>query len=84
MRYKAYYNRLDIGQLQPNQRPQDFISGSFDEDDDLQILQYRIREKGVEFIKRAIIVDTYYEEQFNKKIQQMKELGDNNGYIESK
>lgn len=68
MRYKAYLNNMDLSTWKPGNKVEDIdINAPIDEDEDLHILQYRIREKGIENIKRTRIIDTLYEERFNKK-----------------
>ena len=77
-RYKAYYNKSDIVNWKPGQRPDDYESTPFDEDDDLHILQSRIQERASKtdnrllYIQRVKIVDTSFEEKFNKKQEELR------------
>ena len=73
MRYRAYLNKIDISTWTPGNKVEDIdINSPIDEDEDLHILQHRIREKGIETVKRTRIIDTLYEERFNKKQEEIQ------------
>ena len=73
MRYKAYINKMDISTWTPGNKAEDIdINSLIDEDDDLHVLQHRVRERGIENVKRTRIIDTLYEEKFNKRQEEVQ------------
>jgi hypothetical protein len=79
MRYKAYINNLNIAGIKPGDKTEDFdINSPVDEDDDLHVLQGRLQAKsrenklGVLYIQKIRIIDTLYEDRFNKKQEELK------------
>ena len=68
MRYKAYYTKEPMVMYQPGDKMENYEL--VDEDDDLQVLQSRLHEKivkeGREYLMHIKLVDTHYEEKFNK------------------
>ena len=73
MRYKAYLNKIDLSTWKPGDKTEDVdLNAPIDEDDDLHILQHRLRNKGIETVKRSKIIDTFYEDRFNKRQQEIQ------------
>ena len=79
MRYKAYINNLNAASFKPGDKTEDFdINSPVDEDDDLHVLQGRLQAKsrenklGVLYIQKIRIIDTLYEDRFNKKQEDLK------------
>jgi hypothetical protein len=85
MRYKAYYDNgtaftnVPGWQEKAVQHSNDVGKHEFiDEDEDLHILQSRIQEKAAKsdnrllYIQKVKIVDTLYEERFNKKQEELQ------------
>jgi hypothetical protein len=79
MRYKAYINNLNVANFKIGDKTEDFnVNSPIDEDDDLHVLQGRLQAKsrenglGILYIQKIKIIDTFYEDKFNKKQEELK------------
>ena len=74
MRYKAYYSKEPVVMYQPGDKIENYTL--VDEDDDMMILQSRLHEKvlkeGREYLMHIKLVDTKYEEAFNKRQEEIQ------------
>ena len=80
MRYKAYYNETDIVNWKPGQNIDNYDTEKpLLENDDLHALQADVQhlatqsENRLLFIQKVKIIDTFYEEKFNKKQEEFKQ-----------